>query len=680
MSERIPYDNKVALNEREELPEVNKWTADNINSNKYAINSHADDIESLQASQADSYPRYDTVVDEGDGRTFFPVTGDPNVIYVATKMDDTDDNGNYEWDATLVDYVYSDYQTPVSTTDLDDTTGRVAVMETIKNYTDGKIDKEHKRTSVQLFEYTTMIPYVDMSISSGGDLVSAGSSVGYKVTEIIIDEDATDISFGGFFTNDGLNYRSRFVDENGDYVSGSVANNFGSGNSTKVFTASIPVNAAKFQFTILRSENIGEDFTTTMVNFGDEGLDFEPYTSTTYVVSIDGDPILSSVIKSEDNYYSSVNQLFDKDTMQINDSVIDSSGNIIESEDKQVLSVPLFNYTKSTPMSISGIVGTDTSGKWYSFLNADGNVLYHDYFRSDKNIIYCPIEGAVLLNATIKVDADPSTYADDIMLNYGNVYLEFETYVSPISYDYIKTIEGKELFPDVFASNSILFQKPFYGQKVVTIGDSITYQCRWQFSLTAMLNVIWSSTEVITGGVDGVPMGVGGSTIKPVITGDTGQEAGDSIYYRADYVDSLSPDVIVLMGGQNDGFSTSYDIYETAYTGVEVLEGSEDAPTFTASYKGVLEKLVSQNPTAKIICLSPMYTKGDGVVNQSYFDDMVDRDSAISNIAKMYGCEFISMLNCGISRQNADETLRDGTHPNDYGGMLMSKYIYSKIS
>lgn len=50
MAERIPYQNKEALNNREEIPEVNKWTDENINSNKSVIDSHADDIEANQAA------------------------------------------------------------------------------------------------------------------------------------------------------------------------------------------------------------------------------------------------------------------------------------------------------------------------------------------------------------------------------------------------------------------------------------------------------------------------------------------------------------------------------------------------------------------------------------------------------------------------------------------------------
>ena len=109
MSTRLNYPDKVATDLKLQVPDENKFKASEINENKNAINDHADDIESLQSSHADSYIRRDTVLDEGDGRTFFPITGDPDVIYVATKMDIVTENGNYDWNGA--DYVYSQYQT-----------------------------------------------------------------------------------------------------------------------------------------------------------------------------------------------------------------------------------------------------------------------------------------------------------------------------------------------------------------------------------------------------------------------------------------------------------------------------------------------------------------------------------------------------------------------------------------
>jgi hypothetical protein len=50
MSDRINYDDKVALNDRQEIDEINKHTAENDNEIKSVVNSHADDIEANQVA------------------------------------------------------------------------------------------------------------------------------------------------------------------------------------------------------------------------------------------------------------------------------------------------------------------------------------------------------------------------------------------------------------------------------------------------------------------------------------------------------------------------------------------------------------------------------------------------------------------------------------------------------
>jgi hypothetical protein len=50
MSDRINYDDKVALNDKQEIAEINKHTAENDNEIKSVVNSHADDIEANQVA------------------------------------------------------------------------------------------------------------------------------------------------------------------------------------------------------------------------------------------------------------------------------------------------------------------------------------------------------------------------------------------------------------------------------------------------------------------------------------------------------------------------------------------------------------------------------------------------------------------------------------------------------
>ena len=119
MANRINYTDKVALNARTEIAEINKHTAANDNEIKNVVNAHATNIEILEANQTSGVIRADTIVDEGDGRSFLPVTGDTSTAYIVDGETAPDEakNGNYEWDGAA--YTKTAYQTVAgSKTDL----------------------------------------------------------------------------------------------------------------------------------------------------------------------------------------------------------------------------------------------------------------------------------------------------------------------------------------------------------------------------------------------------------------------------------------------------------------------------------------------------------------------------------------------------------------------------------
>ena len=111
MANRINYTDKVALNARTEIAEINKHTAANDNEIKNVVNAHATNIETLEANQTSGVIRADTIVDEGDGRSFLPVTGDTSTAYIVDGETAPDEvkNGNYEWDGAA--YTKTAYQT-----------------------------------------------------------------------------------------------------------------------------------------------------------------------------------------------------------------------------------------------------------------------------------------------------------------------------------------------------------------------------------------------------------------------------------------------------------------------------------------------------------------------------------------------------------------------------------------
>lgn len=220
-------------------------------------------------------------------------------------------------------------------------------------------------------------------------------------------------------------------------------------------------------------------------------------------------------------------------------------------------------------------------------------------------------------------------------------------------------------------------REPLKGLKLVTIGDSITGQKSWQPTIVSLRQVVWSETETVPG-VGGNPaMGIGGSCIIPSVTDSTGRRTGESIYMRADAVDLYSPDIIILMGGQNDGVVTntdSYDVTEEAYTGGEIPLGDPSTPTFVAAYKGTLLKLVSQNPLAKVYACGVLYnyTTPLTVVQLSRYKAL---RNAMKEMCDMYAVTYIDTTVGSHMNPWNNSILNPAVHPGVTGGIWLGEYI-----
>lgn len=239
-------------------------------------------------------------------------------------------------------------------------------------------------------------------------------------------------------------------------------------------------------------------------------------------------------------------------------------------------------------------------------------------------------------------------------------------------------ITGLELRTAINGNNTILNEEseyrnglmPLLGKRLVTIGDSITSQATWQPTICALKGC----THVKN-------MGVGGSRIIPVVKDETGKHSGESIYIRADDVDLYTPDIIILMGGQNDGvvtYNETYDLSDNAYTGDELPDGDEDMPSFVAAYKGTLLKLVSQNPTARVYACGVLYnyTTPLTYTQLTYYKNARD---AMKAMCDMYAVTFIdTMVGSNMSPWNND-TYNPAVHPTAAGGIRLGQYIASKL-
>lgn len=232
-------------------------------------------------------------------------------------------------------------------------------------------------------------------------------------------------------------------------------------------------------------------------------------------------------------------------------------------------------------------------------------------------------------------------------------------------------------YTDTEIARTKFFVPGFEGKKLVTIGDSITAQTSWQPTVAACTGMIFNQVENTFGANGNRPTGVGGSTIIPRVTGTTGQLAGDSIYMRADAVKLYNPDVIILMGGQNDGLDVAqptYDISVPAYTGGEFASGNPSLPSFVEAYKGTLKKLTEQNPLAKIYAMTTMYNYTSEISHTELMKH-ITRRNLIRDLCDLYAVKFIDNLVGNGTHWYNNLTFNPAVHPSAAGGIRLGEFV-----
>lgn len=237
--------------------------------------------------------------------------------------------------------------------------------------------------------------------------------------------------------------------------------------------------------------------------------------------------------------------------------------------------------------------------------------------------------------------------------------------------------------------------------KLCTAGDSLTRACKYQKILIGNKNLEWSEEET-SYGVDGhAPLAVGGTTIRPIDS--------NSIYIRSLDIHYYSPNVIILYGGQNDPVSTWKSAGNTGATVEEIV--SNEIPyiggvnvniSTIAAFKGLLQQLITSNPTAKIYLVTQMkvrcdigYTVTGGGIPFPDIDSVLEFEKNerlpkveyIKEIGRCYSIPVINLYdNSGINSFNSasfygDVSADDATqvHPNDLGYKFMADEILKYI-
>ena len=304
--------------------------------------------------------------------------------------------------------------------------------------------------------------------------------------------------------------------------------------------------------------------------------------------------------------------------------------------------------------------------------------------------------------------------------------------------DWDETNEGKPSFIKNKPTITTIYM-PYENEKLCSVGDSLVYLAKWQQELIKLTKMTWDSNEngqgvgyvqvkgsgtkyltndeTLTKGDDGFwydssqnkyrkayPTAVGGTKIMPI--------AENSIYKRCFDVVFYNPGIIILWGGQNDyagvrstaksngGVFKENDIYYNLWNeedDEEIYEGEQNSivgfstetgisdVTFRAAYRGILKRLVTDNPTARIICLSMqkqiLATSVDTNIFSTFQDDIKGKmNQVIQEAASLFGCQYIDIYNNAGGRQYKwKELYTDGVHQTDLLGKRTAQYIFSQL-
>lgn len=208
----------------------------------------------------------------------------------------------------------------------------------------------------------------------------------------------------------------------------------------------------------------------------------------------------------------------------------------------------------------------------------------------------------------------------------------------------------------------------FSGMKIACLGDSLTagdnmkdiedYQ---KYAYPSVLKSILNAEEVYN-------LGIGGSSY--------GRYWDEAFVDRYEEIPEDS-DVILVMGGTNDGFSASID---------EIGNINERKPrTFYGDVDELMRGLKGNYPDAKIIFATPLpnilhdylMSQRDYLLPQSLFAN------AVKELAAEYGIDVIDLYNSNIldthDSQIISSYMPDGVHGNPAGYQILAEHFASEV-
>ena len=266
-------------------------------------------------------------------------------------------------------------------------------------------------------------------------------------------------------------------------------------------------------------------------------------------------------------------------------------------------------------------------------------------------------------------------------------------------------LQNDSFFTDIKIFKYYPIHQLYYNMKLRSLGDSLPETVSFQPWIANELGMKYSTEfehntkqiEYNGQSVTSYRSTWGSTRVAPVISSSTNERfmANASIYMRAKSLKYDMPDVLIILAGYNDPKAGSpyidggtyvqpadYGINDAPYTGDEidlVSDRTQTAPSFGASYRGMLEQIIKDNPRCRIIlCGVP---RGSGEANKFGKEgDWNDgKNKVIEKIAKEYGYPFVNLADLyGVNKFNYEYLTKDNLHFSDFGGRRVAMEILAK--
>ena len=234
------------------------------------------------------------------------------------------------------------------------------------------------------------------------------------------------------------------------------------------------------------------------------------------------------------------------------------------------------------------------------------------------------------------------------------------------------------------------------GMKLKSLGDSLPETVSFQPFIAQALGMKYDAAEEVTDDGNYKRSTMGATRVVPVVYASSGPGAtGNSIYMRARSLAHWHPDILIILAGYNDVHAgaayidggtavepADYGIDDAPYTGGEVnllTTPSASVPSFGASYRGMVEKILTDMPWIRLVLCGIPRGSGETSILGTDGDWVAKKNLVIQKIAEEYGFPFVDLSKVyGVNAINYQWLTKDGLHFSDFGGRRVAQEILAK--